>query len=157
MPYVQGYLEIISQGSAGNELPGQSGRPSNELPGGQRPSDPNYGMNTPGLPTNDLPPIPEVNPPLSPSNPIAPLPPASNKPTPPAGSIYPPLHGPGASKDKFVVLVIVPGVGYRYVIVDPSLDFGLSLPEKPAHGSGQPVPGQPPTATQPTPTPQSKK
>jgi hypothetical protein len=162
MPFVQGYLEIITSNQPSNELPSGGGRPSNELPGRNRPTDPGYGQEVGGLPSNDLPPVPGINPPISISNPIVPLPPqASNKPVPPTGSIWPPLHGPGAGKDKFLVLVLVPGVGYRYTVVDPSLEIGLPLPSDPAHASGQPVPGGEhpsgqPVPPQPQPTPRNR-
>ena len=56
------------------------------------------------------------------------------------GTIWPPL-APGA-QGKYLCLVIVPGVGYRYTVIDTNLkpDQG-PIGERPPHVSGQPVPG----------------
>lgn len=95
-------------GHPSNELPGIPGRPSNPivipppLPGVWPP---------PGIPSQpiQLPPPGEASNPIvipgSPEHPIA-LPPG----------IWPPL--PPSSTGKYAVLVLVLGVGYRWVVVD---------------------------------------
>jgi hypothetical protein len=112
MPYVKGFLQIV---------PGQ---PPEVWPGPGTPEHPIAGPPPevwpgPGYPDQGLPqPPPGIWPPLTPSHPIAPVPPTVNPP-PPAGEIWPPIEG--APPGKFVVLVYIPGVGYKYVVVDPSL------------------------------------
>jgi hypothetical protein len=54
----------------------------------------------------------------------------------PPGTIWPPLpvhlpSPPSGSPDNLLVIVWVPGVGYRYVVVDPSLHPDQGLPPHP--------------------------
>jgi len=64
-------------------------------------------------------PVPPIatTPPITPEHPVAPLPPDV---TAPPGTVTPPIYMPEGD-GKAVVLVYVPGVGYRYVIVDTTL------------------------------------
>jgi splicing factor 1 len=137
-----------STGRPGNELPTSPGHPSHGLPGS--PGHPS-GQPVPGgeRPGNELPPPPPgIWPPPSPSNPIVPVPPPSGetKPIEP-GTIWPPL-APGA-KGQYLCLVIIPGVGYRYTVIDTSLSAGNELPSG-GHPSGQPIPGNPPPLEHPS-------
>lgn len=116
MPYVRGFLRIGRRGSAG-QLPS----PGEPAP----PEEPDGGVDevwpAPGYPTHpiELPdPPPGIFPPPTIANPIVPIPPTVNPP-PPVGEIWPPFEG--APSGKFAILVIVPGHGVRYVVVDPSL------------------------------------
>jgi hypothetical protein len=73
----------------------------------------------PNVPDNELPPGPPgIWPPLNPNvptHPIAPTDPIQ----PPPGAIWPPISGGGGGK-KYVVIAGIPGVGWRYVVVDPN-------------------------------------
>jgi hypothetical protein len=95
-------------------LPGSGGRPDNSLPGtGGRPPRPDHSLpGSGGRPDNSLPPI------------FPPLPP-TNKP------VYPP--------ETLYLLAIIPGVGWRYVLVDLT-----TLPDNtlPPEGGGE-VPPEP--------------
>jgi hypothetical protein len=159
MPFVTGFLRIRRRGHIDNSLPGSGGEVDNSLPGVDGPVDPDYGIEEghpdQGLPGyGGLPPMaghlpatqpPGVWPPLRPSHPIEPAPPGT-----PPGTIWPspgaPDHTlptpPGVpprpdntlpSKTYWVVAGI-PGIGWRYVAVDPSLK-----PSHPAAG----LPGAP--------------
>lgn len=121
MPFVSGWLRMRRRGHPDQGLPGEEGE-----------TDPGYGVEE-GAPDQGLPPLdpeapnqglprppPGIWPPPSPSHPIEPVPPGDG--TPP-GTIWPspgtPEH-PIASQ-KFWVVAGIPGVGWRYVCVDPSL------------------------------------
>jgi hypothetical protein len=130
MPFYFGHLREVSgptdPGYGVGEVVG--GHPGHELPG------------APAIPGHELPsPPPGVWPPLSPSQPIQPAPPGT-----PPGTIWPspghPSQGlPGAppspghpdqglpSKTYWLV-VGIPGIGWRYVAIDPSLSAGHPLP-----------------------------
>lgn len=45
--------------------------------------------------------------------------------------IYPPLPPRPGIKDKYAVLIWVLGVGWRWAVIDPSLDAGMPLPPTP--------------------------
>lgn len=112
---------------------------------GRSPVDPGFGGGVPGAPVvpgNELPsPPPGVWPPPNATLPIQPAPPET-----PPGSIWPPPNRPDAGlpeaptpppvagggpvipSSKFWVVAGIPGVGWRYVCVDPSLDAGMPLP-----------------------------
>jgi hypothetical protein len=172
MPYVKGFLNIVEGGIDGSG-PGID----NSLPGG-----------LPPMIDNSLPlPPPGVWPPLTPGNPIRPVRPDNSlpgsQPHPdhglPGGSgghpdntlplqpgvIWPPVPG---ARDKYLVLVVIPGVGWRYVVIDASLTPDHSLPgsqPRPDHSlpGSQPHPDQGlPPGSQPRPdqglpsTPQPK-
>ena len=111
MPFVRGYLRIARAGHADQDLPGHEGE-----------TDPGWGIEegSPpgvwGLPGHDLPsPPPGVWPPPSLGRPVvpAPAPPISA----PPGSIWPPA--PGAPNQNFYVVVGIPGVGWRYAVLNP--------------------------------------
>jgi hypothetical protein len=126
-----------------------------EVPG---PVDPGFGggigsnrpdQGLPGLPPGSTLPAPPPGtwPPPSMGNPIVPIRPDNTLPVQP-GTIWPPpgrpdrpsneLPGtPGAPDNtlpssKFWVVAGIPGVGWRYVCVDPSLSVGTPLPPAPA-------------------------
>jgi hypothetical protein len=99
---------------------------------GGTPEHPIYTPPQPGHPSH---PIYLPVPPASPEHPIA-LPP---------GSVWPPLPPDGGS-GVVVVLAWVPGVGYRWVVIDTSQQPDQGLPGAPvAPDQGLPQP-QPPTA-----------
>jgi hypothetical protein len=183
MPYVTGYLSIIEAGRPDQGLPGQPnypsqgpGFPTNPIaPGGmpnypsnELPGQPNYPSQGPGFPTNpiapggggnypsnELPPITGVWPPLSPSHPIVPVPPQIDNSLPPGG-VFPPL--PPSAEGKYLVVVVIPGVGYRYVVIDTNAEISLPIAPGGEYPSHQPVPGNPPRPDQGLPpTAQPKK
>jgi hypothetical protein len=105
-------------------------RPDQGLPPSGGPIDPDYGVDVGGRPSHDLPPLPGapdnslpppppgVWPPLTPANPIEPAPPGT-----PPGAIWPPPGTPEhpIAPGVFYVIAGIPGIGWRYVAVDPSL------------------------------------
>ncbi len=149
MPFVSGYLRIRG-----------GGRPDNELPEGEQEVDPGYGVEEGGGHVdNELPrPPPGVFPPPVPSHPIVIAPPGV-----PPGTIWPPINparpdnslpggGGGGQPDntlpgsqKFWVVVWIPGYGYKYVCVDPSLQINSGPAQPPASGN-RPSNELPPTA-----------
>jgi hypothetical protein len=151
MPFVSGYLRIR----------GGSGHPDNELPEGEQEVDPGYGVDQGGSVDNELPrPPPGVFPPPVPSHPIVIAPPGV-----PPGTIWPPINparpdntlpgGQGGQIDntlpgsqKFWVVVWIPGYGYKYVCVDPSLQINSGPAQPPASGN-RPDNELPPTSAQP--------
>jgi hypothetical protein len=105
------------------------GRPDQGLPGGGGDGDggeyPDQGLpgegaegEGEGIPGQLPSPPPGIWPPLRPGHPIAPVPPSLPNPPPP-GSIWPPVEG--VPSGKFWIVAGIPGVGWRYVCVDPSL------------------------------------
>jgi hypothetical protein len=155
MPYVKGYLDIVSATDPGFGNPGfGGGRPDQGLPG--QPAYPSQGPGFPtnpiapggsgnypsnelpggqgGRPSNELPPIPGIWPPPSPAHPIVPVPPGEEI---PPGTIWPPIAPPN-SDGKYIVVVFIPGIGYRYTVVDTSLKPSNELP-----GYGHPDQGLP--------------
>jgi hypothetical protein len=162
MPFVSGFLRLrhrpVDPGFGG----GTGEHPDQGLPGA--PAYPDQGLPGMEYPDQGLPPEPPgVWPPPTISHPIQPAPPGT-----PPGTIWPspgvpshpiappapgipahPISGGGApdqglpSKTYWVVAGI-PGVGWRYVAVDPSLKPDQGLPPEPAR------PAQP---IQPTPEP----
>jgi len=157
MPFVSGFLHVKG-----------GGHPGNELPEGERPVDPGYGMDLGSGIDNTLPePPPGIWPPPSFSRPIVPiidntLPvqpgtiwPSPGRPPHISGGPVPPTVGggpmpgtpsrpdntlpkpPGTPDNslpsgKFWVVAGIPGMGWRYVCVDPSLSAGTPLPPAPA-------------------------
>jgi hypothetical protein len=135
MPYVRGFLNIVEGGGGGeidNSLPGSQPGIDNGLP----PLGPNYPNN--GLPT----PPPGIWPPPTPGNPIIP---DNGLPGAPPGTIWPspgrpdnalPLP-PGVPDNTlpgsgtYWVVAGIPGIGWRYIAVDPSLRPGNELPSQP--------------------------
>lgn len=94
-------------------------RPGHGLPWPERPVDPGYGVEGPEVEPPEEPP-PGVWPGPSPEHPIVPVPPGDE--TPP-GTIWPspgtpehPIHS-----QKLWLIAYVPGYGYKYICVDPSL------------------------------------
>jgi hypothetical protein len=120
MPFVRGYLTVVSSGTPEHPIvePGPGPEHPIFMPPEIWPS--------PGVPTHPIvlpEPPPGVFPPPVPSHPIVILPPGS--PLPP-GHIWPelpshPIVLPPAPPQKFAILVFIPGYGYKYVVVDPSL------------------------------------
>ena len=138
MPHVSGFLHVTNTTDPGYGNPGSEAHPGidNSLPG------------IPPMPDNTLPmPPPGIWPPLTPGNPIRPdntLPsggkPDNSLPLPP-GVIWPPIPG---AKGKYLVLVIIPGVGWRYTVIDADAQIDNTLPGgKPPHPS-QGLPGAQP-------------
>jgi hypothetical protein len=146
MPYVQGFLRIVNRDGLhpDNELPdgGNGNYPDNELPGGGHIDNSLPG----GLPPigSTLPePPPGIWPPPSFTRPIVPVHPDNTLPVQP-GTIWPPpgrpnrpdnsLPGSGNHPDNslpsscFWVVAGIPGIGWRYICVDPSLQVGNELP-----------------------------
>lgn len=133
-----GYLEVASAG--------EPGYPDQGLP-----------ENPPGI-DNSLPmppPPPGVWPPGSPQQPWVPFPdqglPEGGEPAEP-GTIWPPV-GNGAD-GKFWVVAGIPGVGWRYIAVDLSLQIDHELPgQQPGIDQGlpgrQPHPGNRPPGSRP--------
>jgi len=118
-------------------LDGPDGRPDNSLPRPGHPGHPDNGLpDLPGVPDNSLPPVPPgsvgIWPPLSPGNPVQPVPPMVNV---PPGTIWPSPGNPDNSlplpTGKFWVIAGIPGVGWRYICIDPSLKPGNALPPSP--------------------------
>jgi hypothetical protein len=106
MPLVKGYLDIV-EGDGG--------------------VDPGYGNGVviPPMPGNELPPPPGVWPPPTATHPIVPAEPGT-----PPGVIWP---SPGTPENPIAstpswVLVYIPGYGWKFVVVDPSLVAGTPLP-----------------------------
>lgn len=160
-----GYLNI------GRRSPGH---PDNELPGIEGPIDPDYGVDEGAGIDNELPiPPPGVWPPLHPSHPWVPVRPVdpgygvpegeggeggeqpSHPWVPPPGAIWPPLP-PGAN-GLYWVLVIIPGIGWRYTVIDADARPDQGLPgggERPSHPiapGGRPphIGGRPPQGGRP--------
>jgi hypothetical protein len=116
MPWVKGYLQVdqISEPPTIWPSPGHPAHPI--APGGPPPE-----VGIPVFPTNPIflpDPPPGIFPPPSVANPIVPVPPTVN-PQPPPGEIWPPIDG--APSGKFWMVVYIPGLGFKYVLVDPSL------------------------------------
>lgn len=108
------------------------GTPEHPIAPPEEPVDPGYGVDVggPELPEELPDPPPGIWPPPSISHPIVPIPPpATGTPTPPIalppGMIWPspgkPEHPIAMPPAKFAVLVYIPGHGFKYVVVDPSL------------------------------------
>ena len=135
MPYVSGFLRVREGGHPDNELPEHGGG-----------IDPGYGINLGAGIDNSLPePPPGIWPPPSHSRPIVPiidntLPvapgtiwPSPGKPPRPDNTLpgQPPRVDNTLPSGKFWVVCGIPGVGWRYVCVDPSLTPGHPLPPTP--------------------------
>jgi hypothetical protein len=124
MPRVKGFLRIMRRR-------GQGG-----------PVDPDYGVDEgehPGYPEGpeveppDIEPPPGIWPPPTENHPVQPLPPDEHV---PPGSIWP--RPPGAHAGKFIVLARIPGMGWKYVVIDPS-----TWPEPEEGEPGHGLPGRP--------------
>jgi hypothetical protein len=117
--------------SQGLPFPGFPGHPSQGLPGGfpGRPVDPGWGVGG----------APEVSPPIT-LPPSTELPPDQIWPPLPPGT--PPTTKPVVPPDKLAILILVLGVGHKWMIIDKSW-----LPPVAGQLPGQPpMPGQPPVA-----------
>jgi hypothetical protein len=116
MPLYFGHVRQVSRPTdPGFGIP-EGGRPDQGLPGWQ----PDGGLELPdqGLPA----PPPGLWPPLTIGYPIGPAPPGT-----PPGTIWPSPGDPIGS-GVFYVVAGIPGIGWRYVAVDPSLKPGMPLP-----------------------------
>src|SRR5215831_11021290 len=140
-----------------NGLPGD--RPPHASTGPVRPTypvDPDYGLPKPPHvwpqpPALGHPEHPIALPPLTPTHPIYVPPPEVNNDLP-GGAVWPPLHE--GMPEKVVALVWIPGVGYRWVVLNASVSLPIAKP-KPPHASTQPLPGERPKPSQPiAPTPE---
>jgi hypothetical protein len=150
--------------TAGHPLPTPPDYPAHLPARPSRPVDPGYGVDEGGRPDQGLPPSLPVHPdqlpvlpplgiwpppaPVHPSHPIYPVPPgapdqglpggsgsAGQLPVLPPGAVWPPL--PPEIGGKIICFAWVVGVGYRWVILDPSLEIPVQLPT---------LPGRPPVA-----------
>jgi len=157
MPFVSGFLHVREPGSPDNSLPGGGGYPDNSLPGSQPGIDNSLPMPPPGVwpppvPAHPIVPAPPGTPPGqiwppvgSSGRPDQGLPPSSGRPDqglPPTGSPGAPSHPIATPPSTFWVVAGIPGYGWRYVAVDPSLRPDNSLPISPGHPS-QGLPGAP--------------
>jgi hypothetical protein len=157
MPFVQGYLTIRERGQPGNELPEAPVDPGfggGVPPIGSTLPEPPPGIWPPITPSHPIQPAPPGTPPgaiwppighpghplpPSPGHPDTGLPPSPGRPdaglpTPPSGTLpaRPPVApGHDLPSHVFWVVVGIPGVGWRYVAVDPSLSVGYPLPPAP--------------------------
>ena len=140
MPYVSGFLRVRDTGGGGH--------PDNELPGHEGPVDPGYGIDLGAGIDNSLPaPPPGIWPPPNFGRPIVPIGPDNTLPvqpgtiwpspgkparpdntlpTPPSGQ--PPRPDHTLPSQKFWIVCGIPGIGWRYVCIDPSLSVGNALP-----------------------------
>jgi hypothetical protein len=164
MPYVTGFLRIRRGGHPDQGLPGGEGSVDPDY--GIGIEHPDQGLpGAPPYPDQGLPmPPPGVWPPLTPSHPIQPAPPDV-----PPGTIWPPVFPPRPSQglppvpgrpdqglppqpghpdqglpgpEVYWVVAGIPGVGWRYICVDPTLRPDQGLPPVP----GRPDQGLPPAA-----------
>ena len=139
-------------------IPVKGGHPDQSLPGMEGETDPGYGHDIGGIGgTLPIPP-PGIWPPPSFTHPIVPIGPDNTLPVQP-GTIWPApgkpdrpsneLPGQPSRPDhslpssKFWVVAGIPGVGWRYVCVDPSLTVGNELPTTKPPTAGTPLPGTP--------------
>jgi hypothetical protein len=124
-----------------NGLPPIHGHPDQGLPP-TYPVDPGYGIPTvPGI--WPKPPLPGVWPPprpVYPSHPIYPTDTPEHPIAAPPGSVWPPL--PPDIGGKILAFCWLVGIGYRWVVIDPSLkpDIGLPGEGTPSHPIA-PTPG----------------
>lgn len=151
MPFVRGFLRTVRRGHPDQGLPG--GEDPVDPDYGLGEEGPDQGLPGGGDLTKPLPkPPPGVWPPLTPSHPIQPAPPNV-----PPGAIWPPVGGPdqglppaspgapdqglpaggrpgapdqGLPSRKFWVVAGIPGVGWRYVCVDPTLIVPAPAPHR---------------------------
>jgi hypothetical protein len=162
------FAMIVPLGGGGarpdQSLPGyghpDQGLPSTGIPG-HLPAPP-AGVWPPPSPAHPIVPAPPTTPPGSiwppPNRPDAGLPVHPNYPS--TGPVPPPVYpsqglptppptvggGPVVPSGKYWVVVGIPGVGWRYVCVDPSLDAGYpdnTLPGTPSTKPITPPPAQP--------------
>lgn len=138
MPFVTGFLRVR-----------HGGHPDNELPEGEGPVDPGYGIDAGGRPDQGLPPYidntlptppPGVWPPPSIERPIVPVHPDNTLPVQP-GTIWPSPGRPnrpdnslpggsggeinnGLPSQTFWMVAYCPSLGWKYISVDPSLVVG---------------------------------
>jgi hypothetical protein len=135
MPFVTGFLRLRRR----------RGRyPDQGLPGEEEDQTPEWGLpegEDDRLPERPVPePPPGIWPGPTPGHPIVPVPPEEGPgqgPELPPGAIWP--KPPGDVGGKFVVLAIIPGYGWRYIVIEP----GAWPEEPPAGGIGGTPPGRP--------------
>jgi hypothetical protein len=172
MPFVRGFLRVVGRGHPDQGLPpGEPAYPDQGLPGEPAypdqglPPYPDQGLPTPPAgtfppptPTHPIVPAPPGTPPGAiwppvPPPVVWPRPPHPDQGLPPGSPGAPdqtlPPGSPGAPAqpivlppETFWVVAGIPGVGWRYVAVDPSLRPSHDLPAQPA----RPDQGLPPTA-----------
>lgn len=168
MPYVKGFLNIVAGGQPDNELPGNQPGIDNSLPSLGVGID-----NTLPAPPPGVWPPPTLGNPIVPVPPIANVPPGTIWPSPgapnrpdntlPGGRPARPdntlpnaparpdntLPGTGGQPDNslpsgtFWVVAGIPGMGWRYIAVDPSLTVGHPLPNPTPPTAGTPIPPAP--------------
>jgi hypothetical protein len=123
-------------GGIDNSLPGDQPGIDNSLPPdpghpwlpGHRP--PHIGGGPiPSLPPRLNPPPVQIWPPSAPVFPIPPGTPDNELPIPP-GAIWPPLP-PGMPEGQILVLVYITGIGWRWTVIDTTLEVDNGLPPEP--------------------------
>ena len=141
-----GYLNVegMSGGLPDNELPGAPVYPGHDLPGDQPGIDNSLPPGTPPIGVTLPEPPPGIWPPPSFSRPIVPIGPDNTLPVAP-GTIWPSPGRParpdnslpgggggqidnGLPSKTYWVVAGIPGVGWRYIAIDPSLEVGHPLP-----------------------------
>lgn len=147
MPFVKGFLRMSHRHPVDPGFGGGVGgmHPDQGLPGIEGPVDPGFGIDLGAGIDNELPHPPVgVWPPPSFERPIVPIGPDNTLPVQP-GTIWPNPGKPprpdqglpgggdghvdnGLPSGKFWVVCGIPGLGWRYVCVDPSLSVGNELP-----------------------------
>lgn len=121
MPQEYYIIPAGSTGSPDNSLPGSGGYPDNSLPGGTggRPSHP---IVLPPLPPGTKPPVGTWPPQLPPGQVTPPIfipegPDNSLPPELPPGSVWPPLNPGDGIGGKVLALVLLVGIGYKWVVL----------------------------------------
>ena len=129
-----GYLNVegMSGGLPDNSLPGTPVYPDHGLPGDQPGIDNSLPPGTPPIGVTLPEPPPGIWPPPSFSRPIVPIGPDNTLPVQP-GTIWPSPGRPARPDNSlpsqtFWVVAGIPGVGWRYIAIDPSLEVGHPLP-----------------------------
>ena len=121
MPFVRGFLRVVSRGRPGQPLPPEEGGPPDwGIEEGERPE---------VEPPEEIPdPPPGLWPPPTVGHPIQPVPPGGPEEPgaiwPPPGGVTKPLPKPPvapgqpAPKNYMLVLARIPGYGWKYIVVD---------------------------------------
>ena len=127
------YPVNMSTGRPDNSLPGVPGSPDNSLPGmGGSPSHPIVVPPLPGIwPPPGQPTFPIALPPGEPTQPIYIEGSPEHPITMPPATIWPPLPPVGPT-GKYAILILVVGVGYRWLVVEgpgPSHPIAPQPPE----------------------------
>ena len=141
MPFISGWVRVRQPGHPDHDLPeGPGGSIDNSLPGDQPGIDNGLPPGVPPLGSTLPVPPPGIWPPPSFTRPIVPAGPDNSLPVTP-GTIWPSPGRPnrpdnslpggggghpdqGLPSQTFWVVAGIPGLGWRYIAVDPSLEVG---------------------------------